>query len=187
MPIAPPPKPAFDVETSIFDPNNNFGITSAVAFGLHRYSAGAGPKYGFDDDSSDSSMSSDDEFDNLFLNPTATNGNSNGSDNSLANRAILASAMMKISHMSALTAPQISEAFLNKVDYDNTSIEHAAQNPANYDRLPWSAPTSMASNLVNGHNEDLTHDDTLASLETRLQSISASLNVADPTPIQQAT
>lgn len=186
LPVVAPTKPAFDVETSIFDPNNNFAVTSASVFGLHRSLAGSRANQGTNDDSSDSSMSSDDEFDNLFLN-TAANGGSAGNASSLANRAILNSAMLKISYMSALTAPQVSEAFLSKVDYGNEAIEHAAQNPANYDRLPWSGPANMAADIVNGQNENLTHDDTLASLESRLQSISASLSVTDAAVAQHAS
>lgn len=179
------PKPAFDVETSIFDPNNNFGVTSAKAYGLHRPVTGHKSGYDVDDLSSDSSISSDDDIDNLFYN-TAAGGNIPTNDASLANRAILNSAMMKISNMPSLSTPQVSETFLSKVVYDNAAIEHAAQNPTNYDRLPWSMPANKTYTAVNGQLEDLTHDDTLASLESRLQSISASLKATDAAVAQHA-
>lgn len=177
-------KPAFDVETSIFDPNNNFGVTTARPLNTRR--AGANRSYDNNDVSSDSSLSSDEELDNLFTNRTLANvaGNINVASNkrSLANLSGL-----NINGMPSLSLPQVSQAFLSKVNYDNAAIEHAAQNPANYDRLPWSAPAIAKSfAATNGQAEDYTHDDTLASLESRLQTISASLRAADAAAAQHA-
>lgn len=176
------PTPAFDVETSIFDPNNNFGVTSARVFALLRGTAGSNNGYDIDDLSSESSLSSDDEFNHRLLSAPAS-GNSTAVDVSLPNRAFSNLAMADIP---SLSLPQVSQAFLSKVDYDNAAIEQAAQNPAKYDRLPWSAHLGNSS-AANGAGEISARDDTLASLESRLQTISASLRAADAAVAQHAT
>lgn len=169
-------KPAFDVETSIFDPNNNFGILSARP--LHSYAGQAHRSYNLDEISSDSSMSSDEEADSLFLNDGSSSGF--GQNGTLNNRAVSNLAKMSIASMPSLSTPQVVQAFLTKVNYDNAAIEQAAQNPANYDRLPWPLPPATTSpSSSNIQVEPLTQNNPLASFESRLQTISDSIKAAD--------
>lgn len=172
------PRLPFDVETSIFDPNNNFGVTTARPLSNSNVSssttkAGQGNrKYSRDDVSSDSDLTSEGETSRHTL------------------RGKSGSAAPGTSSIPSLSIPQVSQAFLAQVMYDNAAIEHAAHHPANYDRLPWSAPASKpetANMNANFQQRPQTWgNNTLATLESRLQSISASLRAADAAAAQHA-
>ncbi|KAK9895354.1 hypothetical protein P389DRAFT_172953 [Cystobasidium minutum MCA 4210] len=166
-------KPAFDVETSIFDPNNNFGVVSARP--LRSYAAVAHTNYNDEDINTDSSLSSDDEGENFFL---------NGSNR---HETAAIPARMSIKSITSLSTQQVMQAFFTKINYDNAAIEHAAQNPANYDRTPLSLPADVGSAASSDIQvEQTANDNSLASLEHRLQSISANLKAADEAAIQFA-
>lgn len=123
-------------------------------------------------------MSSDEEADKLFLNDGSSSGF--GQNGTLSNRAVANLAKMSIAPLPSLSTPQVVQAFLTKVNYDNAAIENAAQNPANYDRLPLSLPPATNSpSSSNIQVEPLTQDNPLASFETRLQTISESIKAAD--------